>query len=265
MRTLLFRLQAPMAAWGEIAVGERRGSWTRPGKSAVLGLVAAALGHRRTEGEAHAALHAGLGYAVRVDDPGRPLRDYHTAQAPSARKNARFETRRDELAVPKHALNTILSERLYYGEPKVTVALWCRDDAAPGPAWCPSLDTIEQALRRPVFTLHLGRKSCPPGRPLSPSVLEADDLPAAFAAYDAAEAEAEVRAETELKAVAPHYAPRPLEGSPEIWADLEAGFDFRPAEVARRRDALRDRPRWLFADRREGRLPNAELPAEPQP
>ena len=41
---LTFALAAPLAAMGEIAVGERRGSWDRPGRSAVLGLIAAVLG-----------------------------------------------------------------------------------------------------------------------------------------------------------------------------------------------------------------------------
>ena len=242
MLTLVFRLQAPMAAWGDIAVGERRGSWSRPGKSAVLGLVAAALGHPRSETAAHAELHAALGYAVRVDHPGKPLRDYHTAQAPSAGRNARWETRRDELAGPKEELNTILSERLYYGDPRATIALWRRDEAASGP----TLEAIAEALRRPVLVLYLGRKSCPPGWPLSPRILEAEDLPAAFQAYDAAEPKDDASRA---------FTPRRSDGPPEIWADLDAGFDFQPAEVTRRRDGLRDRPRWLFADRREGRVP----------
>ena len=35
---LTFALVAPLGAMGELAVGERRGSWDRPGRSAVLGL-----------------------------------------------------------------------------------------------------------------------------------------------------------------------------------------------------------------------------------
>ena len=38
---LLFSLWAPLAAMGDVAVGERRTGLERPGKSAVLGLVAA--------------------------------------------------------------------------------------------------------------------------------------------------------------------------------------------------------------------------------
>ncbi|HAP98609.1 MAG TPA: type I-E CRISPR-associated protein Cas5/CasD, partial [Rhodospirillum rubrum] len=94
---LVFRLVGPMAAWGDIAVGERRGTWDVPAKSAILGLLAAGLGIDRADRTAHEALDRGLGFAVRQDRPGRLLRDYHTAQAPKARKNARWSTRRDEL------------------------------------------------------------------------------------------------------------------------------------------------------------------------
>ena len=47
MGFLLFTLYAPMASFGEVAVGERRMSWSRPGRSAILGMVAARLGNRQ--------------------------------------------------------------------------------------------------------------------------------------------------------------------------------------------------------------------------
>jgi len=47
------------------------------------------------------------------------------------------------------------------------------------------LPEMEAALRRPVFTLYLGRKSCPLGLPPDPLIAEAQTLEAAFAAYDA--------------------------------------------------------------------------------
>ena len=43
MDYLLFRLYGPMASWGEIAVGETRHSAAYPGKSAIIGLLAAAM------------------------------------------------------------------------------------------------------------------------------------------------------------------------------------------------------------------------------
>ena len=48
---LVFQLYAPLASWGEEASGEIRHSATVPTRSALLGLLAAALGIRRDEEE----------------------------------------------------------------------------------------------------------------------------------------------------------------------------------------------------------------------
>ena len=75
-------LYAPLAAMGDIAVGERRGGFDRPARSAVLGLVAAALGIDRADEEGHAALDRGYRMAQRVRARGTLVEDYHTVQAP---------------------------------------------------------------------------------------------------------------------------------------------------------------------------------------
>ena len=128
---LLFTLWGPLAAAGEVAVGERRTGWDRPGRSAVLGLVAAALGIERQDEAAQTALDAGYGYAVRVEAEGVLLEDYHTAQVPPARKGRRWPTRRAELAEP--GLETILSLRDYRADARHTVALWAREEPPHGP------------------------------------------------------------------------------------------------------------------------------------
>ena len=79
---LVFQLQAPLAAWGDVAVGEYRGSREYPGASALIGLLGAALGLRREDEAAHAALRDGYRFAVGVVSAGHLLRDYHTAQVP---------------------------------------------------------------------------------------------------------------------------------------------------------------------------------------
>lgn len=173
---LLFRLYGPLASWGEIAVGERRASFDRPSKSAVLGLLAAALGLDRADDGAHAALHDGYGFAVRLDAPGRPLRDYHTVQVPPARRGRRFDTRREELAADR--LYTMLSTRDYLTDALFTCALWARENAPH------ELAALAQALERPRYVLYLGRKSCPPGLPLAPRVAAAPGLTEAFGDYD---------------------------------------------------------------------------------
>ena len=64
-----------MAAWGSTAVGEVRPSAPHPTRSALLGLLAAALGLRRDDDERHEALGRMLRFAVRVDRPAQLLED----------------------------------------------------------------------------------------------------------------------------------------------------------------------------------------------
>ena len=259
---LMFTLAGPLSAWGEIAVGERRSSWPRPSKSAVLGLVAASLGFDRRDPTAHAALNDGLHFAVRIDSPLRgfssaaradsslmPLRDYHTAQVPSARRGKKWATRAEELS--EDHLNTILSERWYWIDMRATVALW-PSGARPAPA----LAEIEAALREPVFALYLGRKSCPLGRPLNPGRVSAAGIEDAFQAYgnkDAADAAKALHGKDRLLCAMAFQA-LAAEPGREIWADANAVPQEQQTETQSRRDAIRDRRSWTFSDRAEARI-----------
>jgi CRISPR system Cascade subunit CasD len=241
---LLFRLYGPFASWGEIAVGERRGSWSRPSKSAVIGLVAAALGIERHEEDRQAALATGYGFAVRVDAPGLPLRDYHTAQTVREVDLKRIKsahsqplTRRQELTAD--SLETILSERDYYTDALYVIGLWARENAPY------SLADLQTALLRPHFALYLGRKACPPALPLTPEIVQADHLWAALDNYQPPEPSnfdqplAEIlnrRAQPTLVAWEDDVIPK------EIVAGLQ---------LERRRDEAGDRLRRHFADRTE--------------
>jgi CRISPR system Cascade subunit CasD len=248
MEFLFFRLYAPLASWGEIAVGERRGSWDRPSKSAVLGLVAAALGIERQERERLAALARGYGFGVRVDAPGVPLRDYHTAQSAresdlrkTRRGDPRPMTRKRELSVK--ARETILSQRDYYADALYTVALWQRDEP-PVP-----LASICDALRKPCFTLYLGRKSCPPALPLSPEIVTIPErnLVVALAAYRPPEPPG-------LGYPLAHELNRRHDRAILAWEDdvvpEDSGVTRLLTEPARR-DLPGDRLRWHFTVREE--------------
>jgi CRISPR system Cascade subunit CasD len=166
---LVFQLYGPLASWGNIAVGESRHSDIYPSKSAVMGLVAAALGIRRCDDVAHKQLSTSYGYGVKVISPGTLMRDYHTTQAPPRQKKVVHYTRRDELNASK--LGTILSAREYRCDSCAVVALWA---LVPNPPY--SLEQLAKALSRPKFVLYLGRKSCPLGLPLQAQVFKADTL-----------------------------------------------------------------------------------------
>ena len=230
MDVLVFTLAAPVGSCGGLAVGERRYSAERPGRSLVLGLVAAALGLDRADDAAHADLERRLGTAVRMDRPGELFDDYHTAQVPPARRGKRWPTRRTELAEP--ALETILSIREYRADVHVTPALWLRE---PGD---PDLARIADALVRPHFRLCLGRRSCPLGCPPAPRVMAVDSLVAAFDAYDREAA-----------------GGSPPAGPVGVVADAEAagflGPRTTPERVVTRRDVVLSRSRWQFGTRHE--------------
>lgn len=242
---LVFRLSGPMSAYGEITVGERRSVWNEPSKSAVLGFIAGALGWSRDQTDNHQRLEEGLGFAVRVDAVGTPMRDYHTAQAPRTRKGLSWPTRRDELA-DRDNLNTVLSERSYRLEAVHTVALWKKDVTGP------SLSDLADDLTFPQFAPSLGRKACPLGEPAFARVVTTDGLHEAFDQYDA------VRAERE-RALIPFRASPVTRLMPQrpVWFELGAGLTNEEAQAdqtRQRRDAIRHRGRREFQERQEGRL-----------
>jgi CRISPR system Cascade subunit CasD len=232
---LTFALAAPLAAMGDIAVGERRGSWDRPGRSAVLGLLGACLGLARDDEASHAALEDGYGLALCRQHIGSLLADYHTAQVPPARRGRRFLTRAEELAVD--ALETILSRRDYRTDVLVLAALWQR----PGAKW--PLAAIEAALRAPHFAPYFGRKSCPLMLPLAPTREETAD-PAMALASRAADG--------------PEPERRILRSSPGAVVTMTAadarwfGLKFNRIEI--RRDVATSRRRWQFALREDAIL-----------
>jgi CRISPR system Cascade subunit CasD len=235
---LLFTLYAPLAAMGEVAVGERRVSAAAPGRSAVLGLIAAGLGIERREEAAHRALDLGYGVAVRVEAEGTLLQDYHTAQVPPRRKGRRWSSRREELAGPK--LGTVLSVREYRSDARHTVALWAEDS----PPY--RIEDVGAALRRPRFILYFGRKACPLGLPPAPRIVEADTLADAFARFDAGMPEAERETRTDLDLL-----PETINVRADASAGAFLGDGLVVRQIGRRRDAVVSRRGWQFGLRDE--------------
>jgi CRISPR system Cascade subunit CasD len=254
---LLLTLYAPLASWGDLTVGETRSSWDRPSRSALLGLLAAALGVERTNQPAHDALDAGYGYAVRLDAPGVPVIDYHTAQtvAESVLKKRRPATRKELLQNPER--ETILSRRAYRADALATVVIWANE----GAAW--PLGVLRDAIRNPAFVLYAGRKSNPFALPLNPELVEAESLVDAFAARPPDKAAAIIELRSHYRAEASG------EWGREISYDTTLPVALRPAEALvlrreTRRDTSPDRRRWLFAERtvEVARLPD---PREQKP
>jgi CRISPR system Cascade subunit CasD len=180
MDYLLFRLYGPMASWGEIAVGETRHTASYPGKSAIIGLMAAALGIKRSETEKQEQMQQGYALAVEVYSQGTLLRDYHTTQVPDSVGKFTYRTRRDELVLGKSRLGgAILSSREYRTDALALVAV----NTLPGAPY--DLQTVKKYLEEPRFHLYLGRKSCPLAAPLNPQISEnKKNFHEAFKAYE---------------------------------------------------------------------------------
>ena len=135
MGTLLLRLAAPLQSWGEDSKFETRRTRREPTKSGVIGLLAAALGRRRDEPLDDLR---SLRFAVRVDQEGELLRDFHTA---------------------RNEKTAYVTERYYLADAVFLAGLESEDEEF--------LRKLDDALRAPAFPLFLGRRSCPPTPPLS--------------------------------------------------------------------------------------------------
>lgn len=154
-----------MASWGQPAVGGERPTGMQPTRSAVLGLLAAALGIKRDNENSLQKLQYSIHVAIKQYMPGSLLRDFNTTQVPSHNKKRIHRTRKSELSEAK--LNTILSSRDYRCDGLWIICISLTESAKY------TLEQLREALLMPVFCLYLGRKSCPLAAPLMPRVVEA--------------------------------------------------------------------------------------------
>lgn len=152
---LVLKLQGPLQAWGRETYEGLRPSELYPGRSALLGLLGACLGVERTDQAAQHRLASSVHFAVRVDQQGQKMTDYHTV------KNARVEYS----GLKSH--DTIQTWREYWQDAKYTVVAWLSEQAEL------TLADLEQAIQKPKYTPVLGRRSCPLVRPLYETTVSA--------------------------------------------------------------------------------------------
>ena len=137
MSILLLRLSAPLQSWGSDSRFDTRQTNREPTKSGVIGMIAAALGISREDSAEKLAALNKLNFAVRVDKEGNLLRDYHTV---------------------KSAKSSYITNRYYLADAAFLVGMESDDKQL--------LKRIGKALHNPVFSLFLGRRSCPPTLPI---------------------------------------------------------------------------------------------------
>ena len=141
MGTILLRLAGPLQSWGADSRFVERTTRHEPTKSGVIGLVASALGRRRTEPVDDLAA---LPFGVRIDQPGSFVRDFQTAH--KRVWNQDHESWGQGESMP-------LSNRMYLSDAIFVAGLEADDEM---------VGVIADALVHPVFPLFLGRRSCPP-------------------------------------------------------------------------------------------------------
>lgn len=154
MKSVLLRLEGPLQSWATQSKLGIRDTDREPSKSAVLGLVGAALGMQRDD-DAQLATLRPLSVAVRVDRAGSLLRDYHTAGGGSFRDRENY--------VVDGAGDCIPSQRYYLQDAAFTVAL-SGDDVL--------VERAAEALRNPRWPLYLGRRACVPSSPIFVGVVD---------------------------------------------------------------------------------------------
>jgi CRISPR system Cascade subunit CasD len=162
MDILILRLRGPLMAFGDVAVDEIRPTDLLPGLSFMTGLLGNALGWMYIHGDRLQALQDRLRLAARLERPGEPLRDYQTAYI-NKNKDMLWRSRGSPLKRTNKSdgESIVQRERFYRADAAVTAAL-----SLEPPDASPSVDDIENALRRPARPLFLGRVNCPPSGPL---------------------------------------------------------------------------------------------------
>jgi CRISPR system Cascade subunit CasD len=169
MNVLLLRLAGPLQSWGTASRHMTRSTLTAPTKSGVIGLLAAAQGRPRG---ADLSDLAALRFGVRVDQPGQLLIDYHTVSAASrsaAPSEQRLPTAAGASLRPRDS--TKVTRRHYLADAVFVAAFEGGDD----------LPALADALRSPRHPLYLGRRSCPPSRPVFMDLVRSSTLETALA------------------------------------------------------------------------------------
>lgn len=149
MTGLLLRLAGPFQSWGERSPFDaERDTAPFPTRSAMIGMFAAAEGRRRGD---DLRPYAQLKFTVRVDRPGLPMVDFHTA---GGGEPTEFTA---ATSGGKHKGAAVVTKRTYLADAVFVVAVSGPDD---------DIDRIATALEEPHWNPYLGRRSCPPDEPL---------------------------------------------------------------------------------------------------
>lgn len=142
MPTILITLKAPIQSWATMEGYGYRATDDHPSKSAVIGLIASAMGRSRTDDLSDLVE---LRFAVQTVQPGKQLRDFQTM----GKKN------------PKTA--NPIQVKTYLTDAKFIAGLEGSPDM---------IRNIQWALSHPVYPPFLGRRGCPPAGPIQVTITD---------------------------------------------------------------------------------------------
>ena len=174
---LLLVLEGPLLAFGGETVDARGVIADFPAASMLTGLLANALGWRRTDRDRLARLQDRLHYAARIDREGARFTDFQTAQLAKDDEGWTTHGAPEGRAGGAAAYNfPHIRQRDYDADKRVLVALRLdqADDA-------PTLHDLAVALDEPARPLFLGRKPCLPTGRINGGIVKAESFLAALA------------------------------------------------------------------------------------
>lgn len=149
MKTLILKTEG-LSAYGLQTFDVHRRANHFPTRSAIVGLLAAAIGITRKEQQALYELSESITTAVQVNETGEKIMDYHTVQ----------NFRSPEGKIQKGTKPTY---REYWCDSEHTFAISAGSDL---------IIQLEQAVKAPKFNLFQGRKCCPLTRPLFERIVD---------------------------------------------------------------------------------------------
>lgn len=162
---LVLQLDGAMQSWGTETLEDLRPTNSFPTLSAILGLLGACIGIDRKNVDRKASLAKSVDLAVMATFSEKckvsRIIDFHTV----------MNATKVDGSVNKHA---VLSQREYLCDASFLVAI---EETASAEF---SLSSIASAIKRPYFTPFLGRRSCPPCKPIFKEIVLGESLESAL-------------------------------------------------------------------------------------
>lgn len=140
MKALTIKLSGPLQSYGDEATFNRRTTRREPSKSAIIGMISAALGYERDDPRI-LKLNS-LYFATRTDQQGKLVTDFQNVHS---KLQYTYDSKKDK------GVNKV-TYRDYWADAIFIVGISAKDE---------TIDKIAYALKHPTFQLYMGRRNCP--------------------------------------------------------------------------------------------------------